>query len=670
MTTDPAAAVADPYRHLEHDDDGTRDWVAARTRAYTDWMGGQPARARWREALRELTGHGWASVPTVRGDRLFFARRPPQGQVAALVMRDRDGAERTVLDPATEPAGSAHLSVWSVAPDGSRVATLVCHGGAETGDLTVRDPDTGRILRTLPDVRSATPAWLVEKSGRPRALLYGRSSAEGDGPGLYAADLDGGPPVLLWRVPDGDGPAFLTPLVSPDGGRLLLVVRYGAEPRNAIWLAELAGPDPAGLRPRLIHPAGRSVATPRFDQRNGVCVLSHDRAETGELYQLDPRHPERDRWRLVVPADSAAVIRQFVLAGHTAVLHRTRDGVSELVAADLDRPGPVRPLPLPGRGSVGLMTAGPGDGVTAPVWFDYTDPGTPPQVYRVSVGTPAAEVGARPWSEPGGRHRPVRSTRHRCTAPDGAPVGLTVLSAEHTARPAPTILTVYGGFGRTMRLSYRADAHAWVSRGGVYVLAHIRGDGDRGPQWHHAGAGRGKLDTVRDVLAAAEYLTAAGITTPDRLAVTGVSNGGLVALAAMVASPDLFGACAVASPVADLVRFPLLGDGRSWLAEYGSPDDPEDLAALLSYSPYHNVVPGRRYPPTLLVAGAGDTRVPPAHARKMCAALRAADGADLVLYHEEADVGHAYRSHRSLVEAAADRLTFLAAQLGGPPTGQ
>lgn len=251
---------------------------------------------------------------------------------------------------------------------------------------------------------------------------------------------------------------------------------------------------------------------------------------------------------------------------------------------------------------------------------------------------------------------------------DKTKISLTMLipgRASH--QPMPTILTAYGGFGRSPVVTYRPDIVAWVLAGGIYAVAHVRGGSEGGAAWHQAGIRQGKLQVLEDVIAAAEALIADGLTTPDRLALLGTSNGGMIMSAVALRRPDLMRACIAISPVTDLIRYPLLGDGQSWIAEYGSPQDPEDFATLMSYSPYHNVCDGTPYPAFLIMSAHIDARVPAGHARKLCAAIQHATASQAdkspVLLREE---GHGHGStHRGATAALAtvDRLAFQSAML-------
>ena len=206
----------------------------------------------------------------------------------------------------------------------------------------------------------------------------------------------------------------------------------------------------------------------------------------------------------------------------------------------------------------------------------------------------------------------------------------------------------------------------WMERGGVYAVANLRGGGEYGEDWHQAGSKLRKQNTFDDFLAAAEWLVTSGYTSPERLAIAGFSNGGLLTAASMIQRPDLFGAVVIGVGVLDMLRFPKFTIGWGWVSDYGSPEDPEEFEVLYAYSPYHNLEPGTAYPPTLIITADHDDRVVPAHSFKFAAALQHAQSGDApALIRIEQRAGHGNGKPVSkLIEEAADELSFLVQALG------
>lgn len=250
------------------------------------------------------------------------------------------------------------------------------------------------------------------------------------------------------------------------------------------------------------------------------------------------------------------------------------------------------------------------------------------------------------------------------TSRDGTQVPYFVTRARSLKGPAPTVLYGYGGFEISLTPAYSANfGMLWLTRGGVYVVANIRGGGEYGPAWHQAALLGNRQKAYDDFQAVAADLVRRGITTPKQLGIMGGSNGGLLVSANMVERPELFGAVVCQVPLIDMIRYVHIGAGASWEAEYGDPDKPADRAWIMKYSPYQNVRKGRRYPPVFFVTATSDDRVTPVHARKMAARMEAQG--HTVLFYENTDGGHAAAAdHRQAAEMWALSFVYLKQMLG------
>ncbi|MDT8914258.1 prolyl oligopeptidase family serine peptidase [Amycolatopsis sp. PS_44_ISF1] len=232
----------------------------------------------------------------------------------------------------------------------------------------------------------------------------------------------------------------------------------------------------------------------------------------------------------------------------------------------------------------------------------------------------------------------IEVDQHFATSEDGTKIPYFVVRPSG-AEDGPTLLTGYGGFEVSLTPSYSGViGRGWLSRGGTYVVANIRGGGEYGPEWHSTAIKANRHKVYEDFAAVAADLTARGITTPGRLGIQGGSNGGLLMGVMLTQYPELFGAVVSQVPLLDMKRYHRLLAGASWMAEWGDPDDPADWRYIAAYSPYHNVHKGRTYPPVLFATSTRDDRVHPGHARKMVA-LMTEQGHD-VSYYENIEGGH------------------------------
>jgi prolyl oligopeptidase len=250
------------------------------------------------------------------------------------------------------------------------------------------------------------------------------------------------------------------------------------------------------------------------------------------------------------------------------------------------------------------------------------------------------------------------------TSQDGAQIPYFVTRRKTLTGPAPTVLYGYGGFEVSETPSYSPNfGMLWLSRGGVYVVANIRGGGEYGPAWHQAALLQNRQKAYDDFQAVAQDIVKRGITTPRQLGIMGGSNGGLLVSANMVQRPDLFGAVVCQVPLIDMIRYTHIGAGASWAAEYGDPARAADRGWIMKYSPYQNVRAGKSYPPVFFVTATSDDRVTPVHARKMAARMEA-QGHE-VLFYENTDGGHAAAAnHKQAAEMWALSFVYLTQKLG------
>lgn len=258
----------------------------------------------------------------------------------------------------------------------------------------------------------------------------------------------------------------------------------------------------------------------------------------------------------------------------------------------------------------------------------------------------------------------LASEQFEAVSADGTRVPYFVVRPKDQKGPRPTVLYGYGGFEISLTPSYSANfGKLWVSRGGVYVVANIRGGGEFGPAWHEAALLENRQRAFDDFAAVAQDLVKRGVTTPKELGIMGGSNGGLLVSAVMTQHPELFGAVVCQVPLIDMIAYTHIGAGASWIGEYGDPADSKARQWILKYSPYQNVHPERKYPPVFFVTATSDDRVTPVHARKMAARME--EQGHEVLFYENTDGGHAAAAnHKQAAEMWALSFVYLKRQLG------
>jgi prolyl oligopeptidase len=255
----------------------------------------------------------------------------------------------------------------------------------------------------------------------------------------------------------------------------------------------------------------------------------------------------------------------------------------------------------------------------------------------------------------------IDEVRLYAPAADGTRIPVTLLYRKSTRLTGdnPMLLMAHGAYGEVLRPRFEAAHLAWLERGGVLALAHVRGGGDFGEAWHEAGRGAAKENSVRDFIAAAEFVTRYGFTSQRRLAVGGAGAGAIPAAVALARRPDLFAALVADAPLADLVRYERMAGAAAEVSEFGSAATPEGVERLRAVSAYHQLRAGTSYPAALVTARLGDDRVEPWQAAKLAAGLQHVGGRPVLLR-----VDDGARPRRD--EELADRYAFLFWQLGDP----
>jgi prolyl oligopeptidase len=385
-----------------------------------------------------------------------------------------------------------------------------------------------------------------------------------------------------------------------------------------------------------------------------------------KIVSASPAEPAK--WTTLVP-ELEGVIESMQLVDGKLALHVLENAHSRVLVYALDGRR-EREIALPSLGTVSRLEGDPAGG---PLYFTFTGYTAPAMAYRCDVRTGAIEpLEARklPFDPAAYETEQVWAT-----SKDGTKTPLFLVQKKGTKRDGqrPTRLYGYGGFNISETPTFKSAILPWLDRGGVYASACLRGGGEFGRAWHEAGRLAKKQNTFDDYYAAAEWLISNGVTKPSRLACEGGSNGGLLVGAAITQRPELWGAALCEVPLLDMIRYQRFSIARYWVPEYGSSEDAEQFKTLMAYSPYQNVKAGVHYPPTLLLAGAFDSRVDPLHARKMAALMQARDaGPGPILLRVEDNAGHGQGKPMSKqVEASLDKMSFLDLALGvngGTPT--
>ena len=648
--------VPDPYRWLEDGDSPeTQAWAAAQNERTRTALDALPDRAAWHERLVALLGAPVSMGVRVAGDRVFTMERAGGRPQQALVVRsavDRDQAARVLVDPAGLSADATTAIDWyHPSLDGRLVAYGMSDGGDENSVLHVLDVTTGDVLPDrIADTRACSLGWLPDAKG----FIYTRyPPGEEYDRKVYRHHLGDDPAVdeLVWdALPEPE--AWPEVAVSPDGTYVLVSVQRSWS-RADVYLIDLG----AGFtRTVIAGPEVQTVLDFDGDRLLGTTTLD---APRGRVVAVPLEDPGPERWTTLVP-ESDDVVDAVRSAGQTLYVQSTSRAVAYLRRYDRDGT-PHGAIDL---GEVSALAGFDADRDTGRTFVQVESFARPPSLSRVE----AAELTS--WDAAAALSVPITIRQTTYRSADGTEIGLFLIHrADISPGPdTPAILTGYGGFAIASTPAWSPSIAAWCERGGLFAVAGLRGGLEQGEAWHHAGRREHKQNVFDDFIAAADHLVAAGLTSRDRLALRGRSNGGLLVGAVLTQRPDIAKAVDCGVPLLDMVRYPQFLIARLWMSEYGDPDVADEFAWLWAYSPYHHVVEGTAYPAVLLSCAEGDTRVDANHARKFAAALQWASSAQddhPILLRQESRAGHGVgKPLLKQADEAADQLAFSGWQLG------
>ena len=683
--------IVDDFRWLEGDNSDPAQmgkvtpevsaWTDAQNAYTRELLDNLPGRRDLEERLRPLLQIGAVTAPSRRGERYFHLKREgDQNQPVVYLREGVNGTDSVLIDPA-ELDDSGLTTVTWIAPsrDGKLLAYGTYRAGDENTTLHLLDVDARERLPLEIPNKVGNVTWLPDGNGFVYRNLqdpqnpYSGQVMFHDLSGYLAGEPDSGPSsdVVLFRqfTPEEDEKLATTwgpgGHLSHDGRWLVLHYSTGAN-SNDVWIADFDEFRKTGELRRVTVSQGTPGNAYGDVVDDTLYLHTYKNAPNGRIVAAPVSAPEEANWVDVVPERPDTTIQAAPFAKDHLIVDYLKNASTHLEVFTFDgrRTGE---LALPGIGSAGIRTQP--DSTEA--FVTYTSFNYPTTIFRVDVARPAAEPEL--WAQP---EAPIDPTQVEVEqvwfeSKDGTRVSMFLAHRKGLPKNGaqPTILTGYGGFGVAETPAFSATQFQWFEAGGVLALPNLRGGGEYGDAWHEAGMRERKQNVFDDFIAAAEWLVASGYTRPERLAIVGGSNGGLLTGAALTQRPELFGAVIVAVPLLDMLRFQNFLMARFWVPEYGSAEAADDFAWLSAYSPYHRIEPGTAYPAVFLTAGEFDTRVHALHARKMTAALQSATSSDPaekpVIVWVDREAGHGQGKPLNLrLRDVVDQRIFLMWQLG------
>jgi prolyl oligopeptidase len=662
--------VKDPYRWLEDDNAAdTKLWVAAQNAVTDAYLAAIPQRAAIRERLTRAWDYERFTATRRHGNRYFYMRNSGlQPQAVLYVTEDAAVEGRVLLDPnLMSKDGTVALSGMGFSDDGRLLAYSIADAGSDWLIWRVRDVDTGRDLAD--EVRwSKFSGASFSKDGK--GFYYSRFVAPPEAEKLTAVNLNHkvwyhaigtlqSDDVLVFERPDQ--PEWnLAATVSDDGRWLVITAAKGTNPERAIFVLDLLTP---GSRPEPL--LGKMDGSYDFvDVIDDTFYFVTDRgAPRKRLVAVSRARPEEKDWKEVIPEGKGADVLRYVSSvGDRFFAVWMRDVKSEVDVWDATGKK-VAVLALPG---IGTVTGFAGKRSHPETFYVFSGFLAPPTVYRLDVATLGSTVFRQPKVDFDASAFEVTQVFY--PSKDGTQVPMFLLHRKGVKLDGrnPLMLYGYGGFNLPLLPSFSPARATWLEMGGVYALVNLRGGGEYGKSWYDAGRLGKKQNVFDDFIAAAEWLQKNGWSSPDRMAMNGGSNGGLLVGAVMTQRPDLLAVAIPQVPVMDMLRFHKFTIGWAWKSDYASSEIKLGFDTLYAYSPLHRLKKGTAYPATLVTTADHDDRVVPAHSFKFIAQLQADQGGPRpVLARIETRAGHgAGKPTQKSIEEAADVFAFTLRNLG------
>jgi prolyl oligopeptidase len=664
--------VADPYRWLEDEKtDEVSAWVDAQNKVTFAYLDLIPYRTKIKERLTTLFNYPRYSAPSRRGEYFFFAKNDGlQNQNVWYRQKGLDGTPEVLLDPnKLSKDGTTRLGQFSLSKDGNYLGYGVSQGGSDWTDVYVMDVATKQL-------KSDKLEW-VKVSGiswQGAGFYYSRYPAPAKGQEMttknenhqvfyHKVGTAQSEDMLVYE--DKANPQRFHGLSTSDDERfafLNISERGKGKKGNAIFYRDLSQPD-SKFTP-IIAEIGDSNFSVIDNIGDKFLMRTDHKAPNGRVFLFDPKHPEEANWKDIIPEKPEPLEVASMVGGKLFITY-LKDVSARAYVYSLD--GKLEnEIALPGPGTVGGFGGRNDDKFT---FYSFTTFNFPGAIYKYDIATKKSTLFRQP-EIPGFKSGNYETKQVFYNSKDGTRVPMFLVHKKGLKLDGnnPTLLYGYGGFNVTTSPGFSPLRLALLEQGFVYASANMRGGGEYGEKWHEAGTKLKKQNVFDDFIAAAEYLINNKYTSSSKLAIHGVSNGGLLVGAVANQRPELFKAVIQQAGVMDMLRFHKFTIGWNWVADYGSSDNPAEFKALYAYSPVHNIKAGTKYPATLITTADRDDRVVPGHSFKYAAALQAGQGGDNpILIRIDTKSGHGASSTTKAIEQTTDIYSFLMWNLGVTP---
>ena len=656
--------VPDPYRWLEDDrSEETAAWVEAQNKVTSHYLGKIPFRGKLLERLTEVANYEKVGAPTRgrNGKWYFYKNNGLQNQSVLYEMDSPDGEPRVLLDPNTlSDDGTVALKGTYFSNDSRYLAYVISRSGSDWEEIYVIDLQDNKLLDD-----HIVWAKFTGASWRGDGFYYSAYDAP---EGSELSGKNEVHKVYYHKIgtPQSEDELFFSNPSEPlrfytvstnEEETMIFMSEDGADIGNNLYVMDLR----RGGGFVQMTPDMKSINSPVETDGDLIYIFTNYGAPMNRIMVADIRKPQRANWKELIP-ESDCVLEDVTFVADKIILEYSQDASTHAYICSKDGSG-RREIELPGVGSAGFVAR------KGEPWcyYSYSSFNVPGTIYSFDTESLQSSL----YRQPSTAFDPseFESRQVFFASKDGTriPMFLTYRKGIKLDGGNPVYLYGYGGFNISMPPSFSSNRIPWLESGGVYAQVNLRGGSEYGEEWHLAGTKMNKQNVFDDFISAAEWLISEGWTSPEKLAIVGGSNGGLLVGACMTQRPDLYAVAIPQVGVMDMLRYHKFTIGWNWASDYGtSEDSPEMFNYLLGYSPLHNLKPGVSYPATLVTTADHDDRVVPAHSFKFAATLQECNaGPNPTLIRIDSKAGHGGgKPLAKALEEQADIYSFIMANVG------
>lgn len=655
--------VPDPYRWLEDDSaEDIKGWVTAQNVVTNSYLDKIPFRSDIKNQLKEIWNFERISAPFKEGDYTYFYKNDGLQAQSVLYRKDAKGNTEVFLDPNKfSEKGTTSLANLSFNKKGNLVAYSISEGGSDWNKIIILNALTKeKIDETLVDVKFSGISWLGDEGfyyssyDKPKGSEL---SAKTDTHKVYFHKL-GTKQSQDQLIIGGDNfkRRYMGAGVSDDQ-RFVIVSAANSTNGNELYIKDLQ--KKGDFIPVVTgYDYNVNIVETKGDE---LFIFTDKDAPNMRLVKTTIQNPKPETWVDVIP-QTENVLGISTGGGYLFATYM-KDAIDIVKQYDL-KGNLIREISLPGKGNVSGFG---GKETEKELYYSFTNYIMPSTIYKYNVETGKSEV----YQKPKVKFNPEDYVSEQVfyTSSDGTriPMMINYKKGIQLNGKNPTILYSYGGFNISLQPGFSVVNAIWMENGGIYAVPNIRGGGEYGKKWHDAGTKMQKKNVFNDFIAAGEYLQQKGYTSPQYMALSGRSNGGLLVGATMTMRPDLAKVAFPGVGVLDMLRYHTFTAGAGWAYDYGTANDNKAMFEYLkSYSPVHQVKANTCYPSTMIITSDHDDRVVPAHSFKFGAELQQKQAcANPTLIRIETNAGHgAGRSTEQVINENTDLLSFALYEMG------